>query len=256
MRVFLHTETVLTDQPFPSSLDLDTFDSDYGALWKFLKGVDVLKGKRFPEQSKPAAWAAASDDYENGSVGVVLAGSLKFNNGKTGPFYNFRLKPLKLDQTHRLGRRLGHNRFLELDMPGLLEDDLTNIVPVKLKTSTQKGMWDWFWADAGHAFLGYIWKPFFRRDIEQKPPKRNTQQPTKTQDVRRLHRVHFFAVTGRDLQGVDDPLEEVAETQRSLEISISTLLEMIRSTEENKHEPALKLFSRTALGKLNMDSSF
>jgi hypothetical protein len=252
-RVFLHAEITIADELFPSSSDLKVYDSNYDTLWTFLRNIPALKGKRFPEQTKSDAWAAAGTDSQNGSLGVVFAGSLKFNSKKTGPLFQFRLSPIKLEQTHRLGRRLTHNRFLEIDMPGILSDDMPDHLSLKLKDLTQKCIWDWFWAGPGHSCLGYKWKPFFKKDVERKPQKQSDQNLATAKGIKNLHRVYFFAVAGRDLRAVDKPLEEAWEIQKDLEISVGTLLEMIRSSEENKHEPALKLFSRTALGKSVMN---
>ncbi|TVY90655.1 RNA-dependent RNA polymerase [Lachnellula willkommii] len=226
-RVFQHVEVQVPwpDIRIPPNHVLENYDK----LWNFLASLDILKDKVLPEKSSLEAWDVAVDDYQKGSHGVVLAGSLRFNPESTGPFFCFQLKPLKLDRSHRIGRRLGHSRFLEIDMPCLL---------------TQRVVWDWFWHQQ-HVLFGYSWKPFFVKDVESRSPKVEKSRPIEREDD--LHRVYFFAVAGRGLKKVSDPLQTPPETQKQLEIPIGNLLDMIRPFQENTAQPYLKLFARTSL---------
>jgi hypothetical protein len=79
-----------------------------------------MKGKTFPERVGKEAWAAANDDqFRKGHRGVTMTGSLRYTSSSLGPLFKFQLEPLKLELTHRLSRRFGCDRFMEIDIPCL-----------------------------------------------------------------------------------------------------------------------------------------
>ena len=104
------------DFPEPAILD------DYNILWRFLKGVKALERKPFPERCSETIWdlASESSNFAQGFRGIVFSGSLRFDNEastNSKPTFRFRLEPMKLDLSHRLGRRYGHDRFFESRVP-------------------------------------------------------------------------------------------------------------------------------------------
>lgn len=240
LRVFLQAGVAFTGVNFPSPALLD----DYEGLWRFLKHVRVLKEKPLPEKSEKAAWEAAKGGFNCADRVVVLSGSLKFDGSNaTGPLYRFKLKPLKLDLSYRLSCRLGSDRFLEIDMPHLTDPGkTTNGYPQLLRDLGERGigvLLDWL-VDSKHSLLGRYWQPFSTKPKEKRGKKREDPSESET-----AHCVYFFAVDSPEFGIVDG---QPGISPKSLKMSIASLLDTIRLTRKNVHQPFLKLFSRTSIG--------
>ncbi|TVY39001.1 RNA-dependent RNA polymerase [Lachnellula subtilissima] len=244
-RVFQHVgvQVPWPDIRFPPNPILENYDK----LWNFLANLDNLKDKVLPEKSSLEAWNVAVDDYQKGSYAVVLAGSLRFNPDSRGPFFCFQLKPLKLDRSHRIGRRLGHSRFIEIDMPCLLVSGLPKSIPTRLMNQTQRVVWDWFWYQQ-HSLFGNAWKPFFVKDVESTSPKIEKSRPIEREVD--LHRLQVVASRKLAIHFKTHP-----KRKKQLEISIDTLLDMIRPSQENIEQPYLKLFARTSLATVVLEQT-
>lgn len=245
VRVFLHAEVPLVDIEIP---DPSPF-SDYDLLWKALRGLPALKDKEFPERSERQAWLAAQENYIKGPHGVLLSGSLKFNSGSspTDPFFKLRLHPMKLDLSHRLGRRFGQDRFLELDIPHLAGRH----VPRLLQELGDRGrdLVIEYLVDGVHLLCGRNWKPFHCKPKE-KDRKRDILKDYNDDDASAAataYRLFFFAVDGNGFRIVKSPLQETSYAGNHFKLSISALLNLLRPTRKNTNESYLKLFSRTAL---------
>ncbi|OWP06091.1 hypothetical protein B2J93_1848 [Marssonina coronariae] len=231
LRVFLHADV-------PISLyhgDVDASWRDYGVLWRSLRDLEVLRGKPFPERSSKEAWACALKNYEKGFHAVVLAGSLVFAPDECERVFRLKLAPLKLDKSHRLGRRFGHDRFLEISIPALSGRK----IPKSLACLGKRGasiVIEWL-VDGTHHLIGRVWKPFMVRENDR--PRKNifARDAEKTDPT---FRVYFFAVEGC--------------TGRPA-LSIPQLLNCVRPTEENEWQPFLKLFNRTTLALSRNDST-
>ena len=239
-RVFLHAGVPLTEIGFPELSNMN----DYDALWRFLKNLPALKGMPFPERCGREVWASALDDYRRGFRGVMLAGSLRFNNSAiTGPFFRFQLDPMKLDLSHRLGRRYGNDRFLEIDIPHLTGRH----IPRTLSDLGDRGreiIVEWL-VDGKHQFLGRLWKPFHTK---AKDRIRRDRKQDAAEDPETAHRLYFFAVDGNGFRDKMSLFPDVRDAVVHSPISIKSLLNSIRPTRENTTEPFLKLFARTSLG--------
>lgn len=225
------------DSPSPELWD------NYDGLWQFLRTHQVLKGKPFPEKSERAAWDAAQNSFRTSERAVVLSGSLKFDSSSpTGPLYRFRLKPMKIDLSYRLGRQLGSHRFLEIDMPHITDPGkMMKEYPKLLKDLGDRGLQillDWF-VDGTHSILNRSWKPFFC-----KPKDRRGKKEEESTESETSHCVYFFAVDGSDFDLVN---AIPGNAPKARKVDITTLLDMIRLTRKNKHQPIFKLFSRTSL---------
>jgi len=68
----------------------------------------------FPEMSSDDAWAAALSSFHSRGRSVDLSAVLDFNMAPSGPLFILSMLPLKLDDSHRLSRRFGSDRFLEI----------------------------------------------------------------------------------------------------------------------------------------------
>jgi hypothetical protein len=149
-RVFLHAEVPLSEleDGLPPNVD------DYEILWRFLKGLPALRGRPLPERCRTEVWAAALNGYRRRAHAVVFAGSLQF----TDTSLRLQLAPLKLDRSHRLGRRWGHDRFLEITVPQLTGNHIPKSL-ANLQDRGQKVIYDWL-VDSAHPLLGREWMPF------------------------------------------------------------------------------------------------
>jgi hypothetical protein len=247
IRVFLYAGVRMSDNDFPSPGRV-SFDK-YDGLWKFLQNHQSLRGKPFPEKCGQDIWDIASDEFQfqQGFRGITLSGALTFNGDVGGPFFQLKLEPMKLELSHRLDRRFGHDRFLELEIPQLNG----RLVPQFLKDLGDRGrdiIINWLigsHSTPGHLFVGRHWKPFFVKPKERKDRKQVfwKESSDDVEEAAAAHRLFFFAVDGIDFTaGGHQPIE------------IPELLESIRPTWLNKKQPFLKLFSRTALGKVSASS--
>jgi RNA dependent RNA polymerase len=178
-----------------------------------------------------------------GFDGIVLSGSLTFSNDAADPFFKIRLQPIRLELSHRLGRRLGNDRFLEVDIPVLTG----NRIPKFLADLGDRGreiINKWL-ITTTHCLFGREWKPFYVRKIKTKDKVKGVVLP----DIDSTKRLCLFAVSGNGFVVSNDPIREPRGINQFV-MSIEDLLELIRPTEENKGQSYLKLFSRTSLGIL------
>ncbi len=238
-RVFLHAGVPLDefDAPVTSALD------DYDTLWSFLKSLPALKWRAFPERCGNEVWAAALNGFSRGSHAVVFAGSLHFNTSTGSSLLRLQLAPLKLDRSHRLGRRFGHDRFFEIITP-----ELTGAhVPPSLATLKDRGsklIYDWL-VDTAHPLLGRSWQPFHSKPKDR--DRRGRRQEASKAEKETSFRVYFFATSGygfcRDREAIYDAQYKGDHPV----IPISVLLNRIRPIRKNESQPALKLFARTDL---------
>ncbi|CAG8979219.1 hypothetical protein HYALB_00013146 [Hymenoscyphus albidus] len=233
--VFCHVGVSMSEVDFPASSTL----SDYATLWKFLKQLSALQGKTFPERSETAAWEAADTRYTCKGSGVVFGGSLKYNHlSETGPFYQLALKPMTLDRRHRLGRKLGDDRFLELDMPHLKGNGVPEIIQGE---RGQAIVMNWL-VNGPHWLFGRSWKPFHCKPKKSK--SRQEKNKDKKEKMSEVSLMYFFAVRGNGILPRGASRDEGAHQT----IEIAQLLDRyVRITRKNEHQSYLKLFSRTSL---------
>jgi hypothetical protein len=245
MRVFLHTGVSMSDFKIPASLDL----KDYDRLWQFLKVHQALRGKVFPEKCGKDVWAASWEDYRCGTRGVVLVGSLRRSTDDSSPI-QFRLAPMQLDRQHRLGRRLGNDRFLEIDMHGF--QFTGNRIPTAKGEERRSTVVEWLF-NTNHFLFGRTWKPFFVKQLSLKKQKKNRKLTGALphDGEKYYYRVYFFAVDGAGFTHCADCIPPT--DAKNFKFDIPRLVDLIRPTQENKTESYLKLFSRISLGKFSMN---
>lgn len=172
---------------------------------------------------------------------MVFSASLNFNSKESSCFFKLKLDPLKLDKSHRLGRRFGHDRFLEVSLPLLSE---TGDIPEALKT--ERGpeiIYQWLVSNS-HMLAGRSWQPFFVKPKEKK--KRN--QGTIIKDLEELEasfQLYFFATDGVGFihEQPTNPWPSIGHAVMPL----TRLLDQIRPTKENENQSYLKLFARISL---------
>lgn len=189
--------------------------------------------KAFPGPSDAAAWAAS---LEQSTIlpfrqQVVYSTSLDFDN-KHSPL-RLTIQPLKLEQSYRLGRRFGADRFLELLVPSPDSSSLPTFVKNQSSTSFFHELVQHL--QAGHEFCGRAWKAFYTKSGGSRKPVKYLQFGPDPKPVFK-ERIYFFAEQGC---GIPVPV--------SMPEMLDWALDLRRKS--NKSQPILKLFQRIALGK-------
>ncbi|KAI1500422.1 RNA dependent RNA polymerase-domain-containing protein [Biscogniauxia marginata] len=237
LRIALHCGIKIDDL----RIEYDPTFTNQAKLWERLRSLPIFNGKSFPEKSRPEAWTASlNDKFCSTDQVVVLGASLSTNMSKTGPLFHFQLQPLKLDLPHRLDRRFGSDRFLEIVMPSMSE--------LKVLEPIHDDIHHWL-AKSSHVFLGRIWASFF---VKPSLPKKVAREDTLGPESKTIHqeRIYLFAEDGNDLirhkTGKYSPKGESfrAHTKMSRECLLDWLLQI----DLNQTQPLLKLFSRITLG--------
>ena len=199
----------------------------------------LLRGKALPEKSSEAAWKAGLGNFISTGQHVVLTASLEINRATSGPFFKISLNPLKFESPHRLDRRFGSDRFLEIAVPS---------VDRSLGETEADYIIEWL-VKHPHQLLGRKWAPFYIRKAD--PKKRAKEEGFGPEPkLEYLERVYFFAEGGIGFhprtRGEYPPKDEQAD--RHTNLSRTGLLSWLLQPRVNTSQPCLKLFSRIALG--------
>lgn len=212
-------------------------------LWGVLESLPGLRNKEFPDKSSIEAWKACSSGFSSiDSRAVILSGSLAFSELQTGPLYCFRLNPLRLEQSHRLGRRFGNQRFFELAIPATTGDKLPRILLDANNfpdAVSREILLDWL-SNAKHSLLGKEWQSFFGKDVGSRKKGSNSLLEKQELSPACTHRLYLFAAE------VNTPA--VAGNVFVPE-GTSSLINWLIEPSSNSSQPYLKLYSRIALGK-------
>ncbi|KAI1376759.1 RNA dependent RNA polymerase-domain-containing protein [Hypoxylon crocopeplum] len=241
LRIALHCGIQMDDL----RIDYDPSWTDQKTLWARLQALPVFQGKSFPERSRPEAWTAAlNDKFTTTDQVVVLTCSLTANTSRTGPLFALRLSPLKLDLSHRLSRRFGSDRFLEVIIPSMGSQDVKN-----LGESTVESIQRWLVNDS-HVLLGRVWTSFFMKpSLPKKINNSNTLGPQSK--IIYQERIYLFAEDGNDFHR---PKAEDRWSPKGEPVGMHTkmgrgsLIDWLLQVPNNQKQPILKLFSRIALG--------
>ncbi|KAI8964087.1 RNA dependent RNA polymerase-domain-containing protein [Daldinia sp. FL1419] len=242
LRIALHCQVRMEDL----RIEYDPSWTDQRTLWARLQALPVFRGKPFPEKSRPDAWTAAlNDKFCTRDQAVVLTASLTANPSKNGPLYFLKLNPLKLDLPHRLSRRFGSDRFLELVMPSLGSQDVKNFGERAIESIHQ-----WL-VNGSHVLLGRVWASFYLKPAL--PKKTITNENTLGPQSKTIHqeRIYLFAEDGNDFRRLG---KEEHWSPKGEPVGMHTrmrrgdLIEWLLQTPNNQTQPVLKLFSRIALG--------
>lgn len=231
-------------------IDYDPSWTDQLTMWHRLQSLPIFQGKSFPERSSSSAWAAAlNDKFSTANQVVVLTASLSTNASKTGPLFTLRLNPLRLDLPHRLSRRFGSDRFLELIIPCMNSQDLKF-----LGDSGIESIQRWL-VNESHVFLGRIWTSFF---LKPALPKKITNDNTLIPQTKTVYqeRIYLFAEDGNEFHrlGSGDHWSPRGESVgMHTQMGRGNLIDWLLQVPNNQGQSVLKLFSRIALGNVSLD---
>ncbi|KAI0548109.1 hypothetical protein F4679DRAFT_333365 [Xylaria curta] len=248
LRVALYCGIDMDDLRFEYEPMLD----DQAKLWDRLRRLSAFEGKVFPEKTRPEAWRAAmSNAFCSADQVVVLTAMLTLNSAKAGPLFNLTLQPLRLDLPHRLDRRFGSDRFLELIMPSPYTRDVKNLSKGN-ESVVIDSIHNWL-AKQSHFLLGRTWKSFCTK---QATPKKLHKDDTLRPETKTImqERVYLFAEDGIDFlhaiatQTVSPKFESSnSHTRMGREHLLDWLLQ-IQQSPKNQKQSVYKLFSRITLG--------
>ena len=196
-----------------------------------------------PARSDPHAWAAALNGFQGPRSQVVVLSAELVRVGRSGedePMFEPKLQPLSLRLGHRLDRRFGSDRFLEVIIPSPKGEDAGKIVQ---------------WLCHGvHYFLGRAWVSFYTQSANKKTKVSNESLlANDSKQTRSLlqEKVNFFATDGNNFRpGGLPPLEEASNPQCRTKLNYSGLLEWAVNLRVSAKQPVPKLFSRLALSML------
>ncbi|KAI0186943.1 RNA dependent RNA polymerase-domain-containing protein [Xylaria flabelliformis] len=248
MRVALYCGINMDDLRF----EYEPILNDQTRLWDRLRRLSAFEGKLFPEKTRPEAWnAAMSNTFGSAGQVVVLAAILTLNSAKAGPLFNLTLEPLRLELPHRLDRRFGSDRFLELVMPSSYTREVKNLSKGN-ESVIIDSIHNWL-VKHSHFLLGRTWKSFCTKQATPKKLHKDDTLRPETITIMR-ERVYLFAEDGLDFphapatQTVSPKFESSnSHTRMGREHLLDWLLQ-IQQNPKNQKQSVYKLFSRIALG--------
>ncbi|RYP05517.1 hypothetical protein DL764_003777 [Monosporascus ibericus] len=136
---------------------------DQEKLWAGLRAHPAFDGRSLPDKCDARAWhSSVHNDFRWGSSVVVLTASMSLSQSGTGPAMILELHPLKLEQSCRLRRRFGSDRFLDLRIPALHSWNYPDVPEEGLEDIAAR----WLTRNP-HAFLGRSWAAFWVRSEDR-----------------------------------------------------------------------------------------
>lgn len=215
---------------------------------KALKAHPEFRDKTLPARCDDTAWRAAFSSFRHLGHSVTLVVEASYNYEKNGPLYKLALQPLKLEHSHRLARRFGADRFLEVLVPSPTKDK-----PRAVKKDHTTDELIRLLAQSEHILFGRVWRSFFTSDKTEKVVEKRESSMGPQTKYHFQERLYFFAVDGdpfdRGIPRGIPPKEAATSTVRRTKMSIVDLLEWViaPSHDGNKKQTTLKLFSRISL---------
>lgn len=217
------------------------YDLKYSDKWReqtelrtSLRKHAAFQASTFPARSDAEAWKVSLEQSAVMPLDkqVVYSTTLDFNNKQNS--LHLTIQPLKLDQSYRLGRRWGAERFLELLIPS--PDSST--LPAFIKKQGSNSFFDDLirHLQTGHDFCGRSWKAFYAKSGGSRKPIKDLQFGPDPRPVYR-ERVFFFAEKATGDGGALDPFP------------MPQMLHWALDLRKNKSQPILKLFQRISLGE-------
>ncbi|KAF4974034.1 hypothetical protein FZEAL_9027 [Fusarium zealandicum] len=204
----------------------------------------LFVGQGLPPACDTAAWEAALGSFASQDKTVALLAEFVYGTDESDPLYRLKLHSPRLELGHRLGRRFGADRFMEIIMPSPTSRDAPDII--KQDEQGPGKIIKWL-TDSIHYFVGRSWVPFFTRGA--KKTIKDSQPPHKTITIMQ-ERVYFFATDGINFglpQDLFPSLEEAKSPAMRTKMRRSDLLNWAIGVERNASQPVPKLFSRLAL---------
>ena len=214
------------------------FDPRWGKMSykKFLESLQdtpAFSGKSFPKRSDAMAWDAALHDNHQTSEGHVVRFTARANISLEHQvrLFDVELNPLELTKSHRMDRKFGADRFLEVLVPEL---DRRVLPSGRLKSNHELVLPKIAsWMTGKHSILGRTWTAFFAKDARKKTRSMKSDGSL-SKVTQRWKRVYFFREDSGG--GCYDKVHQMLRWHLQLD------------DRTNWSQPYLKLFSRISLG--------
>lgn len=203
---------------------------DQNVFWNALKSHRGFKGRKLPPPTDPRAWnAAMGRGLDGGNHVAIFTATMHAIDSTTGLSIRLELDPPKCEQSSRLFRRFGSDRFLEVRIPSLdswqRNDETTEEILAR-------------WLTAGrHTFMNRQWAAFYVRDRPIKSQPAEGPQNKREAKAVFYDRVLFFAEA--DATSMPSPMPVISRTE---------MLDWLLALKNQNEQPYLKLFHRIALG--------
>lgn len=202
---------------------------EYECLWSALISFPNKNSSSVPERSQPAAWHAAVDTYDR----VAFKAELRFSESPKQPLFNLRIHPLALEDSYRLARHFGFDRFMILNVPSLDTKDLPKHIPGNAEEA-REAIIEWL-VDSPHYLLGREWRAFYVK------PRPTLRQGKAAKDTSGQWRVYLFAVDG---YGFHPP---GCSPDVHPQLAVEDMVKWFLPFKNNQDSSALKLFARLQL---------
>lgn len=196
-----------------------------------------------PQLSSHDAWDLALKGFQSTTYAVMLSAELVLNRSSTGPLFSLKLHPLRLEQSHRLSRRFGADRFLEILMP--YPDHVQKAAKPKNDNVSTDAIISWL--TEKHYFLGRRWAAFCCRPATRRKGARK-DAPAVPQA-----RVFFFASDGDSFEGCPDgslpPIAQANTPGIRTKMPVHKLMDWAIGGLSTTNQQVPKLFSRITLSR-------
>ncbi|KAF1829490.1 hypothetical protein BDW02DRAFT_146045 [Decorospora gaudefroyi] len=192
--------------------------SDAGAFWSFIENNPNLPPVKLREASR--LWQSEKRQFD----GYTFKGHLTLSLKHQGPVVHLSLSPVHADDSCRLQRMFGSDRFLYLNTPTFKSSKTGRFNIDEMEQVKTKWYEEWLLAE--HSFLGRKWRVFYIEDLKRgKSIRRN--------DILHDKRIVLFATEGC---GIEQPY------------SIGGMLNQFIPFDTNKEQGFCKAFARIKLG--------
>lgn len=213
-------------------------------FWGTLKQHPYFKEKRFPIKSDPIAWRdALNNNFDSdGGAAVSLTATMHATKARAGPLLKLELHPLKREQSSRLFRRFGSDRFLEVRIPSV-DSWLSE------EGGAEAMVASWLAAQS-HPLISRQWSAFFVQDRSVKSQDPNAPEGPEAKYIFN-ERVLFFAEKGKGLgTRLLDCIPPKSESRVvRAACTRNCMLDWLLNFKKGGKDSYLKLFSRIALGE-------
>lgn len=219
---------------------------DQRTLWASLKAHSAFEDHELPDMCDARAWnCSMNSNFRSGSRAAVLTASTSLSPYKTGPVLLLELHPLKYEQSCRLHRRFGSDRFLELRMPELDVWKSHGLTEEVLRHTVSR----WLTNDIHH-FLGRDWAGFWVRNEGRRLTRKTSEVSLEPEETVGFEKVSFFAVDGVDFISTQESLLTSSDHSTTrIRCTRNDMLQWLLQFDKNGDEPYLKFFSRVSLGE-------
>lgn len=216
--------------------ELDSSDP-YASVWKRLTQTEALRGKELPSPSNSEAWDRAGDKFDQ----VVMSGQLVYKQRGAQDVFGLRLNPLRLDHSHRLGRRFGFDRFFRLLLP--LTGDRDSMDWLRCDSDTaRETVIDWI-ATTSHGILGRQWKALWIDDHATLSRGKAAVRKDEAKEIL------LFAENGLDFGRSGQRWPTKGELVKAhTPLRVEGMIDWFIRCDQNRDSSYLKLFARISQG--------